>query len=286
MTQLWQFEAVAPRTAIDRAAALLGNADPSPALAVSVFEVEGVPNIRRLEALFDHAPDMDAILAFAQLSPEDGQITCAPLPDQDWVQKSLQDLTPVRAGRFVVHGSHHPKSPGGTVNVLIDAGAAFGTGHHATTWGCLMAMDTLFKHTPPRTMLDVGTGTGVLAIAAAKAAQTRVDATDIDPVSVEFAQAAARANGVADRISLHCSATLSPVRENRYPLVAANILAGPLITLAPQIARAVAPAGTLILSGLLAHQARSVFAAYRARGLVANRKILQDNWATLVLTRR
>jgi ribosomal protein L11 methyltransferase len=211
------------------------------------------------------------------------------IEDADWVAASLAGLDPVPAGRFLVHGAHDAsRVPSNSHGIQVEAALAFGTGHHGTTKGCLMAFDQMLKRTRPRRILDLGTGTGVLAIAAAKALGHGVLASDIDKTSVLIARANTALNRVADRVRvIHANGLAHPlIRGNGpYDLIFANILAGPLVRLAPGIARAVRPGGHVILSGLLSHQARQVSAAYRAQGLLPARKGVLDNWVTLTLKR-
>jgi len=209
------------------------------------------------------------------------------LADADWLAMALSGLPPVRAGRFFVHGMHDlGRTPVNAVNLRIEAGAAFGTGHHGTTVGCLLAYDRLLKAHGYGRVLDVGCGTGILAIAAARCGARAAVGTDIDPVSVRISREnavlnQARARFVhADGLG-HCA-----VRQQApYDLVFANILARPLVSLAQPIRGALRPGGTAILSGLLRSQERMVRAAYLARGFRMIRRIHRDAWATLVLRR-
>jgi ribosomal protein L11 methyltransferase len=211
------------------------------------------------------------------------------IEDADWVAQSLAGLDPVPAGRFLVHGAHDAgRVPANAHGIQVEAALAFGTGHHGTTKGCLMAFDGLLKQVRPRSILDLGTGTGVLAIAAAKALGLGVLASDIDRMSVVIARANASLNRVADRVRIiHANGLAHPyIRGNApYDLVFANILAGPLVRLAPGIARTVRPGGHVILSGLLTSQERQVRAAYRIQGLMPVQKRVLDNWVTLTLRR-
>ena len=209
--------------------------------------------------------------------------TIAALPDADWVRLSLQGLPPVQAGRFYLHGSHDAGRSGG-ISLEIDAGTAFGTGHHGTTEGCLLALDQTLKARKPHRILDLGCGTGVLAIAAARATGYQVLASDIDPEAVRVARLNARRNGA--RLQAVTAAGLnSSVISGRFDLIFANILARPLVMLAQGLTNKLRPRGVLILSGLTHGQAAWVFAAYRNRGLVLNRRIRRGAWTTLVLVR-
>ena len=215
----------------------------------------------------------------------------AAVPDEDWTAKVQRDLAPVRAGRFVVHGSHDTQRVRPARWALeIDAGEAFGTAHHATTCGCLEAIDRLALQRNFSAIADIGCGTGVLAIAAAKAwPHAQVTAGDNDPIATAIASGNARRNGVGARVRTVTAAGLAhpTLRAGApYDLLLANILAPPLIALAPDFARALAPRGVLILSGLLAVQAREVFGAYRSRGLRKTASLVRGEWATLILSRQ
>jgi ribosomal protein L11 methyltransferase len=206
---------------------------------------------------------------------------------KDWVKASLEDLVPVPAGRFVVHGQHdRARVPANKLGIEIEAALAFGTGHHGTTRGCLLLLDHVLKARRPRRVLDLGTGTGVLAIAAAKALQRAVLASDIDPASVKVARDNARLNETANRVRLIRATGFSAPQFARYgpfDLVLANILANPLRQLAGPMARHLTPSAHVILSGLLTRQASGVIAAYRARGLVPVRHLVVEGWSSLLL---
>lgn len=216
--------------------------------------------------------------------------TVAPVPDINWVAVSQAALPPVAAGRFIVHGSHDTdKVPQGPNAILIDAGEAFGTAHHQTTAGCLMAIDRLTRNHAYRNVLDLGCGSGVLAIAVARSLpRASILASDLDEPSVQVARENTRLNGVAARIRCVAAAGLAhpELREAApFDLLIANILAKPLIALAPDLAAAVAPGGTLLLSGLLTPQAAQIIAVYRAHGFRLDRHDRISGWSTLTLTR-
>jgi ribosomal protein L11 methyltransferase len=210
-------------------------------------------------------------------------------PSVNWVAKSLEGLAPVIAGGFYVHGSHEDApAPAGVTAIRIDAAQAFGTGHHETTTGCLEAIDRALKRRRFRSMLDVGTGTGVLAIALAKRTHLPVIASDIDPIAVTTAAENARDNGVG-RYVIALEATGLEHRQITtaapYDLIVANILAGPLTALAPGMRRIAEPGCVVILSGILIHQAPRVIAAYARAGIVLRTKIAKKEWVTLVMER-
>jgi ribosomal protein L11 methyltransferase len=206
---------------------------------------------------------------------------------RDWVKATLEDLVPVPAGRFVVHGQHdRARLPPNKLGVEIEAALAFGTGHHGTTRGCLLLLDDVLKAWRPRRVLDLGTGTGVLAIAAAKALHEKILASDIDPVSVQVAQENARLNSCGHLVqAIPATGFSAPQFASAGPfdLVLANILANPLRQLATPMARHLAGSALVILSGLLTPQAASVIAAYRARGLVPVRHLRIEGWSSLLL---
>ncbi len=211
------------------------------------------------------------------------------MPNADWVTVSQGQRGPVRAGRFLVHGSHDRGTvPRNRFTIEIDADQAFGTAHHASTCGCLLALDALAKRGRPDLVLDLGTGTGILAIAAARAFDRPVVATDNDPVAVATAKDNARKAGVAQQIlALEAEGFAhGALRRLRPDLILANILAGPLYDLAPAMARSLQTGGFAILSGLTWDQAPALAARYRSQGFVVEKRIILDGWATLILGRR
>lgn len=212
------------------------------------------------------------------------------LPAVDWVAENQASFEPIRAARFHVHDSYHREpAPAATIPIMIDAATAFGTGRHATTFGCLEAIErvaTRRRRAVLAPVLDLGCGSGVLAIAAAKRLHLPVMASDIDPEAVARARENAILNGVGGLVTVHESRgleTLAVRRAGPFGLVLANILARPLVALSPAIARATAPGGTVILSGLLTAQEPQVLAAYRRQGLYLADRIRRDEWSTLVL---
>ena len=221
-------------------------------------------------------------------------LTFSILPARDWVKASLAGLQPVCAGRFIVHGRHdRARVPPNRVGIEIEAALAFGTGHHGTTRGCLLALDGLAKrissgHHRNVAVLDVGTGSGVLAIAAAKALRRPVLAGDIDRAAVAAAKANVALNASAPLVEVVHAGGLSAPRiraRGPYALVFANILLAPLKLLADPIARVLAPGSRVVLSGLLASQASAARTLYGSHGLKLERRIELDGWATLVMVR-
>ena len=217
-----------------------------------------------------------------------GALRIEPLPQKNWVAEAESLRGPVRAGRFLVHGRHdRGKVPAGRFTLEIDAGLAFGTAHHATTRGCLIALDRLAKREHPRSVLDIGTGTGILAIAAARALNANVVASDMDPIAVAVAAENARTNGVQSRVTVvEAEGVAHPaLRRAKADLLFANILLRPLLDLAPAFARALRPGGLCVLSGLLDRQARQVESRFRSLGFRLDSRILLDGWTTLLLRR-
>jgi ribosomal protein L11 methyltransferase len=245
-----------------------------------------------VEAYFGFEPDEDEVRALIAAASDEETARFAVFgvaEKRDWVANSLAGLKPVRAGRFLVHGAHDRARVGlNDIGVEIEAGLAFGTGHHGTTRGCLIHLDRLLKRSRPRRVIDVGCGAGVLAIAAAKSLRRKVWLGDIDPVAVQVANANARLNGVGSL----CRAIVSRGVEARalregapYDVVLANILAKPLRLLAPSLAAATAPDGAAILSGLLLADVRGVLASWRAQGFYLAERIDLEGWASLRLRR-
>jgi ribosomal protein L11 methyltransferase len=237
-----------------------------------------------VEALYSQMPDGRLL---SRLAGRDVHV--ALLPDSDWIRLSQEGLPPVRAGRFFIYGAHDEGDvPKGVIPIRIEAGMAFGTGHHETTALCLAAMSDLAKRKRFANVLDLGCGTGLLAIGAAKLWRRSLIASDIDPVAIEVTRQNARANDeaplvhavVADGLANPALAARAP-----YDLILANILAEPLTRLAPDIARSLAPSGVAVLSGLLYWQENMVLSFYRAQGLVLSRIRRDGPWSALVLER-
>jgi ribosomal protein L11 methyltransferase len=235
-----------------------------------------------VEALYDTAPNEELL---SRVCGRD--VRCEALPDQDWIKLGLEGLPPVRAGRFFLHGAHDAGIvPPGVIPLRIEAGLAFGTGHHESTALCLEALCRLAQARRFARTLDVGCGTGVLAIAAAKLWHGRVVASDIDPVAAGTTRENARMNGSAPEIHTVAADGLDhpAIRASApYDLICANILAGPLTKLAPAIALATRSGGTALLSGMLRHQENLVLSFYRAQKLVFYGAFRSGPWSALVL---
>ncbi len=244
------------------------------------------------ELYFGEAPDHEAIrdLVANIVGAEAARaLVFEEIAAQDWIATSLEGMKPVDAGRFTVHGAHdRARLRPNRFNIEIEAALAFGTGHHGTTRGCLLHLDAVLKRRRPINTVDIGSGTGVLAFAAAKALKRHIRAGEMDPDSVTISRANARLNGVAPFVRPVVAAGLRHPElraVGAYDLVFANILARPLKMLAPEIARATAPAGELILSGLLLRDVPGVLAKYRAFGFHLVAKLHLEGWASLILRR-
>ena len=269
---------------------LLGEVFEPAETAVAAFEAED-GRTWLLEAYFANPPDEAVIRELVRplVGAEADRATFEAMSQKDWVTASLEGLKPVRAGRFLVHGAHDRAARRvNDVAVEIEAALAFGTGHHGTTLGCLLALVDELKRHCPRHVLDVGTGTGILAFAAAKALKRTVVAGDIDPEAVRVARENARLNGIAPHLRLYVAPGVRHAladRPRHFDLVFANILARPLMRLAPSIARVLARDGTLVLSGLLARDVPGVLSAYAAHGWRLRRRRDIEGWAALTLKR-
>lgn len=275
------------RAAAETAAAAI-DADPLlEGATYSILEEDEDRGVWRIDAF--PTSDAEASGIEARLRAQDGlTVSVDRLADADWLAMSLSGLPPVEAGRFFVYGAHDQgRVPAGRVALKIDAGAAFGTGHHGTTVGCLLAFDDLLKRERFERVLDVGAGTGVLAIAAARTGSRVAVGTDIDAPSVRIANENAAINRSHARFVHASGLNDRKVRDHGpYDLVFANILAPPLVALAQDIKGALAPGGVAILSGLLRTQERRVTAAYLSRGFQIESRIRRDAWSALTLRLR
>jgi ribosomal protein L11 methyltransferase len=278
----------------DAALAVAAALDPG-APAVSVFEVReagpGVASLWRLEAyplepLIDAAWEVRLALAAAGAGGRLLRIIEERLPERDWLAENRRAFPPLRIGRFFVHGSHwRGPVPAGAKAIEIDAATAFGTGEHPSTRGCLLALESLARRRRFHDPLDIGTGSGILAIAAAKRLRRPVVASDIDCAAARVARHHVRRNGLARRVRVLCAPGYRSraLRGRRFDLVFANILARPLALMARDLAGALTPGGVAVLSGLLRRQEAMVMAAHRAQGLKLVRRIAIEGWSTLIL---
>ncbi|MEJ0060687.1 MAG: 50S ribosomal protein L11 methyltransferase [Terricaulis sp.] len=292
--------AIGPLALIRAAADELDRHDPSPADAVSWFEEDA--GRFRLEVYVPTEQDADSARAIIGCGAPELHVNISEVQPADWVAMALDGLPAVRAGRFVVAGAHAlAMESGGRKRIWIEASEAFGTGHHGTTKGCLLALEDYLRRRahgtagfqpanqksrleaggPSFRVLDVGAGSGVLAIAAAKAGAHAL-AIEIDPRAAHIAGVNARQNHLANRVRVIAGDGARSIAGKQFDLVFANILMRPLIGLAPRLVPVVAPGGTLVLSGLLRTQAPLVRLAYASRGLVLERMIKREAWATLV----
>lgn len=285
------YTALTKLTSADAAYALseaMENMDPEPT-GVGVFEMEDGSGLWEVGGYFTEAPDDIELLVLAQAFGA-APFLVSELPEIDWVAKVRRDLSPVEAGRFFVYGSHDAeKLPSDRVGLLIEASMAFGTGHHATTVGCLRALDRLDDEgLRASNVIDVGCGTAVLAMAAAKIWPGQVLASDIDAIAIDVAQANVIANDLQDRVICLEATGFDHARLHQaapFDLVFANILMGPLIDLAPEMGGMVRAGGHTILSGLLVEQAESVLNAYKSAGFDLHDREDIGDWSTLTLRR-
>ena len=285
MSTLWRLTARADFTTLADVAERMDETAPALALSWSLFE-DGED--ARLDVLFQTMPDEAAFRAASGLAA-DIPVEFGPMPEEDWVRLSLEGLKPVDAGRFTLFGSHDRDAVGnGQIGLEIEAGPAFGTGHHGTTRGCLIAFSRMLDAgETPATVFDLGCGTAALAIAAAKTLpEAEILASDIDPEAVEESLENCRKNATPE---IDCFVAEGLDHEKlagrRFELIFANILAGPLVELAPGIANALAPGGKVILSGLLTEQEAAVREAYDNAGLTVSRQTPIEGWETLVAVR-
>ena len=276
---LWKAAVTLPKSEAADVAALFELTPPMPQsvlIGENPFEADAT-----VEALYDTPPDAMLLSRLCGRA-----VSCETLPDQDWIRLSLEGLPPVRAGRFFLHGAHDAgQIPPGVIPIRIEAGLAFGTGHHESTALCLEALCRLAKQRRFSRTLDIGCGTGVLAVAAAKLWKSRAVASDIDPIAIETARANARANAEPE-IVFACANGLDhqSIRAGApYDLICANILARPLTQLAPAISRVSTRGGTVLLSGLLRDQENLVLGFYRSQNLVFSAALRKGPWSALLL---
>lgn len=284
---MYTVSATGTRLDVERAGNHLADMDPTPAAAVDMKEDSRLH--WRLDVYADTEEEARTCASIVRELAPDLQPTVQKLENIDWVAKSLEGLPPIEAGRFIVSGSHSLKGlPEGKIPLLIEAGPAFGTGHHGTTLGCLLAYSDLIRRKRFQRVLDLGTGTGLLAIAALKTGASLAIGTDIDADSVTVSLENAAKNATSFGYKAYCCAGTRQSfirRAAPYDLVFANILMKPLIGLAPQVANVTAPGGYVILSGLLLHQESAVKRAFTGRGFALRDRIRKDGWLTLVLSK-
>jgi ribosomal protein L11 methyltransferase len=273
--------------AAERIAAALELADHPPE-AIGIFAMRD----GRFEVSAYYRPEaesaaIEGLITAAAAGEAIASLCIAPLADEDWVTLSQGQRGPVHAGRFFIHGSHTRNSRH-LLAIEIDAAQAFGTAHHGSTLGCLLALDHLLKRRRFARALDLGTGTGILAIAATRVQRRKAMASDSDPIAVATARENARNNEVGSLVGVVQAAGLAHPRLRRaqFDLVLANLLMGPLLELAPHLAWALAPRGIAVLSGITNAQSRAVEARYRSLGFMLKSRIILDGWTTLVLGRR
>ena len=277
------------KAAAEKLGAAMENLTPEPT-GVGVFEVEDGSGLWEVGGYFTQAPDETSLLLLTTAMGATPFVV-SELPETDWVAHVRRELAPVEAGRFFVYGSHDAhKVPDGCEPLLIEAAMAFGTGHHGTTLGCLRALDRLAQNGfAGRNVADIGCGTAVLAMAAARIWNISVLASDIDEVAVDVARSNAAANNLSDRIvCVEAAGFAHATLEEAAPfdLVFANILKGPLVALAPEMAKHVSTGGYAILSGILNGQADDVLDVYSRAGFnLVHREEIVD-WTTLTLTRK
>lgn len=281
MPVCWKARAVLPKRDAQALSDALEAIEPAP--IVSAFEL-GERGLWEVEAFFSDPPDEDELLARFGIA-----MRVVSIEDENWVARALEGLPPVTTARFYIYGEHSAQTvPANAIGLKIEASYAFGTGHHGTTRGCLLAFEQLAKRRVFRNALDLGCGTGVLGLAFARLTRRPVVATDIDPLAtrktIENAKLN-RANPYLSATTANGFATPLIVRHAPYDLIFANILAGPLMKLMPGIRRNLAKGGVAILSGLLDEQANAVTSIARAQGLRLVKRSALEGWITLTLAR-
>ncbi|MBT1156221.1 50S ribosomal protein L11 methyltransferase [Aminobacter anthyllidis] len=277
------------REAANRIFAALETAFEDDGWPIAIIEIDEDRDIHEV-SLYADGEVVDIERRMAEVLASEGHaggIEREILPDIDWVAKSLEGLKPVEAGRFIVHGGHDRKDVRpGQIAIEIEAGLAFGTGHHGTTAGCLEMIEKVVAEEKPTNALDLGTGSAVLAIAVAKLAPIPVLATDIDPVATEVAAANVRLNGASNHVETATAEGFDdPIFAARGPfdLIVANILAQPLMQLAPEMAAHLAADGSLVLSGILDRQHDAVVEAYVAAKFRHVETFHREGWVTIHL---
>ena len=277
-----------PKRDAEKQYELLDHAFEDEAFPLAITEIDEANAIYEVSLYVDELEKNSVLPRFAQvLGVNENKIEIEVLPDIDWVSHSLEGLNPVRAGRFFVHGSHdRDKVKPGDLAIEIDAGQAFGTGHHGTTVGCLELIADVMEHEKPQNALDLGTGSGILAIGIALIEPIRILATDIDPIAIKVAKENFALNGVAKTITAITATGLDDEEiKKRVPfdLIVANILANPLIELAPQMVPALKKGGSIVLSGILEEQHDRVVKAFEAEGAKYIKTLHHEGWVAIHL---
>ncbi|WP_422532485.1 50S ribosomal protein L11 methyltransferase [Bartonella apihabitans] len=277
-----------PKREAEKQYELLDHAFEDDAFPLAITEIDEANGIYEVSLYLDETQKNSVLPRFAQvLGVNENKIEIEILPDIDWVSHSLEGLGPVRAGRFFVHGSHdRDKVKPGDLAIEIDAGQAFGTGHHGTTVGCLELIADVMEHEKPQNALDLGTGSGILAIGIALIKPIRILATDIDPIAIKVAKENFALNGVAKTITAITATGLDDEEiKKRVPfdLIVANILANPLIELAPQMVPALKKGGSIVLSGILEEQHDRVVKAFEAEGAKYIKTLHHEGWVAIHL---
>ncbi|WP_143238822.1 50S ribosomal protein L11 methyltransferase [Bartonella apis] len=277
-----------PKREAEKQYELLDHAFEDDAFPLAITEIDEANGIYEVSLYVDEAQKNSVLPRFAQVLGVNGnKIEIEILPDIDWVSHSLEGLNPVRAGRFFVHGSHdRDKVKPGDLAIEIDAGQAFGTGHHGTTVGCLELIADVMEHEKPQNALDLGTGSGILAIGIALIKPIRILATDIDPIAIKVAKENFALNGVAKTITAITATGLDDEeikKRSPFDLIVANILANPLIELAPQMVPALKKGGSIVLSGILEEQHDRVVKAFEAEGAKYIKTLHHEGWVAIHL---
>ncbi|WP_295896597.1 50S ribosomal protein L11 methyltransferase [uncultured Bartonella sp.] len=278
----------APKRDAEKYYELLDHAFEDDAFPLAITEIDEEKAIYEVSLYVEETQKNDVLPRFAQvMGVDENNIEIEILPDIDWVSHSLEGLNPVRAGRFLVHGSHdRDKVKPGDLAIEIDAGQAFGTGHHGTTVGCLELIAEVMENEKPKNALDLGTGSGILAIGIALISPIDILATDIDPIAIKVAEENFALNGVAKTIKAITATGLDDEeikKRTPFDLIVANILANPLIELAPQMVPALKEGGSIILSGILEEQHDRVVKAFEAQGAKYIKTLHHEGWVAIHL---